>query len=172
MTRESLGARALAVALRELAAGVKEEPPGSNGGPVDKYFADLEFFRGLQRINVSRTKWCAAAACWCEEQAAEVGDLRTIARVSGIELERDATANGRAYGTFNLEREPPTIGDLAIFFAGPQGWKWARHVARVEYVEGDQFTTIGGNENDGWRRSRWPLDTRQLSTFVRVGRGS
>lgn len=67
-TGAALGERALAVALQELADGVREDPPGSNGGPrVREYFTGCS--RAGKLVGLTSGSWCAAFVGWCDRQA-------------------------------------------------------------------------------------------------------
>jgi hypothetical protein len=129
-----LGERALEVALRELAAAVREEPPGSNDGPrVREYLAPT----GLRGV-----PWCAAFASWCDREAAGVsGPLGYQASVAG--LWRAAVAKGMAHTSLS----EPERGDLVIF--GRSGGDPRRggtgHVGRVESWDATTVTSIDGN---------------------------
>src|SRR5690606_25151579 len=85
----SLGMRALAVALREWCAGVKEDPPGSNTGPrIRDYLAPC--VRDGKLLRLTSGEWCAASASWCALHAKREGErLPHAYRAAGIELEND-----------------------------------------------------------------------------------
>jgi hypothetical protein len=149
---------------RELAAGVKEEPPGSNDSPrIREYFTVPDYRRAGQPLHVSKVAWCAAAQSMAHHECG----LDLPAYVSGIEFETWAKATGRALGA----GETPKKGDLAIFHR--QGDGWERHVTRVraDAQAGEEYETIAGNEaGDRWAISKHgpaPKDPA-FSMFVRI----
>lgn len=154
-TADAPGARALRLAQSELAAGVREEPLGSNSGRrVREYLHPCVRDRRLPdgsverfRLGLTHAEWCAAFACWCAVSANADGDVPHFYRASVAELWRDAVASGAA-------RPPsyrPRIGDLGIYArSGGDPTKGGRgHVARVcaEPDEADVYETIDGNHN-------------------------
>ena len=76
---------------------------------------------------------------------------------SGLELENWSKARETwipiksIVGDLRVKVKP---GDVCIM---KRGTGWTRHVARVESVEKDSFTTIGGNEGDMWKRTKRTL---------------
>lgn len=166
---DSIGVRALAVSLAEMARGAGEAPPGSNAGPdIARYFAGC--VRGGKPLGITSGPWCAAAACWAMCQALEPGEEPPHPwRPSGIELERDAGDRGLWYpaGLVAAECNSFAVGDLAIYRRGPG---WGRHVVRVETIDRPRFTAIGGNEGDRWARTERSLFDADLLGFVVYGR--
>ena len=159
---DSPGARALRLAEAELAAGVHEDPIGSNTGRrVREYLRACVRDRRLPdgsveqfRLGLTRAEWCAAFASWCAFRANAEGDLPHAYRASVAELWRDAVASGAA-------RPPshrPRAGDLGIYArSGGDPTKGGRgHVARVcAEPDGDgAYETIDGNHNHRVERVR------------------
>lgn len=154
--------RVLAWCKAELAAGVKEIPDGSNDSPrIREYFDTSDFERDGKQIKIHSVPWCAAAACMAHHESFQDGDNQPPqARVSGIELERDARANGKFY---TGEGAP---GDMAIFTR--PGASWERHVTHVLSWDGATFTTIAGNEANTWKITEHASDAADLIGFVQT----
>jgi hypothetical protein len=156
-----LGERAVAWSLAELAAGVHEEPPGSNTGPrIVEYLAPCE--RSGRPLGLTAGAWCAASACAAGRGALLPGEeLPHAYRASGLELVADATERG----TWRPKGHVPRVGDLAIYGRGPAGG-WQRHVVRVLEVDGERWRSIGGNESDRWQVTERRLDDAALLGFI------
>lgn len=151
-----LGLRAVLFAKNEMARGVTEEPPGSNGGMrIREYLAPC--VRDGKKLNMKAGEWCAAAACFSAQQALLPGEsIPHDYRISGIEIERDLGARG-AYRTLAQVLDGsfvPEAGDLVILKRGTQAWQ--RHVCRVVEIDvaGKTMVTIGGNEDDHWKLTK------------------
>src|SRR5690606_10838452 len=131
----SLGLRALAFALREWCAGVKEEPPGSNTGPrIREYLAHC--VRDGKPLRLASGEWCAASASWCASQARREGErLPHEYRAAGIELQRDLERAGawRPVEAVRAGQYSPRPGDLVIL---SRAGTWTRHVCRVVALRG------------------------------------
>lgn len=144
----SFGARCVEWSLAEMRANVREAPPGSNDSPRIRDYFSLDYRRRVtgERLRLTRTAWCAVAACYAHYECALPGDSYPTPRVSGVELIDDAKANG----TFVAPGTRPDTGWLAIFLR--PGEPWYRHVTRVCDVDADAqtFRTVAGNENNGW----------------------
>ncbi len=166
----TLGERAVAWSLAELAAGVCEAPPGSNTGPrIAAYLGPCE--RDGRPLRLSAGAWCAAAYSAAERAALLDGEAPTLPyRASGIELERDAIARGvwRTIAAVRRGEYVPRVGDGVI--TTRPGSAWHRHVCRVaEVPAGDAIVTVGGNEGDRWAVTRRSLRDVPLRGFVVVG---
>jgi CHAP domain len=151
---ETLGARAVYVALAELAEGVREQPLGSHAGPrIATYFAPcvraISLPGGVVQespLGISSGDWCAAFASYCAQHAAADDEaIPHLYRASVHELWTDAVAS-------TTSRSPsyrPRRGDLAIYArdgSNPtQGG--LGHVGRVsaELDDQGQYETIEGN---------------------------
>lgn len=153
----TLGERCVAWSEAQLAAGLGEEPRGSNTGtyvigllaPCVRDQPD-----GTRaELKLRKAYWCAAAACAAEEASRLPGDApSTPYRCSGIELERDFTAAGLFHTAAELRAGAyiPRVGDIVLLRRGTEDW--GRHVCRVQglLVGIRGVKTIGGNEADAW----------------------
>lgn len=140
--RGTLGQRLVAWCRAEMANGVCEVPPGSNGGPrIAEYHGCT--IRDGRPVGIKRGPWCASAISYGLTQCAIAGK-HIVPRCSGYELEQDAKASG------TWAEEPRCVGDLCIL---ARGSAWERHVCAVLSMpdEHGDFVTIGGNEGDHWR---------------------
>lgn len=166
----SLGLRALAVALKEWVAGIKEEPMGSNGGPrIAEYFAVCE--RDGKPVKIRSGEWCAASASWCVKQALARSrrngeEAPHGFRVSGVEIQRDLEESGAWVAAEYVRKGLQSLipGDLVIL---SRSGAWTRHVCRLVAWKGDTIWTLGGNESN-----RWMLTPRKLSDAQLLGFGS
>lgn len=136
-----LGARALAIAEQELAAGVQEQPLGSNrGARVDEYI----YPTGLRAV-----PWCAAFESWCRRKALQAGETNPLGYNAAVSrLWAAAVQTG-------LARSPqfvPQPGDAVVFRRAGQDPRSGGdgHVGRVRTAPdaAGNFTTIEGNEAD------------------------
>lgn len=162
----SLGMRALALALREWCAGVKEEPMGSNTGPrIREYLAGC--VRDGKPLRLTSGEWCAASASWCAFHAKREGErLPHEYRAAGIELQRDLEKAGalRPVEAVRAGDYRPRPGDLVIL---DRSGGWTRHVCRLVAFRGDWLWTIGGNE-----RNTWMLTPRRVGDSKLLGFGA
>lgn len=149
----SLGQRAVAWSVKELARG-KLETQGVNAGPViSEYFAPaMRNVNGIERpLGIRSGNWCAVGACAAERASLLAGEKPTLPyRASGIELQKDAAAAG-IWRPVSLSKSgwAPAIGDLVIL---KRGTGWERHVCRVfTGVDGyGAYRTIDANHGDRW----------------------
>lgn len=163
--------RATLFSEAELAAGVREDPEGSNDGPRIRMYFSLDFHKrstGEHQYD-SKLPWCAAAACYAHDASRIGQEPIPVHRESGIELEQDAQANGTwvpvsliRSGKVNIER-----GWLCILKRGTA--EWMRHVCRVQKpAAGKTFLTIGGNENNGWASTQRSITDTDILGFIKV----
>lgn len=149
----TLGQRLLAWCGTELSRGVRESGGPNRGPRVDWYFQAAPFERGGRPLRISGAPWCAAAVCagvWSCLLPGEAPPV--VARVSGLELERDARSAGR----WSPGTEQGRPGDIAILprsGSDPKRASWERHVVVVVSDDGTRLVTVGGNEGDTWRRT-------------------
>ena len=145
----TLGQRALALSLAELAADVREEPSGSNDGPRQRVYRTGAMRNG-RPLAAGPGPWCAYGACWAA-YAAGAGAPHGW-RASVAELIADAREAG-AWHPAESDYEPAP-GDLACF--GRAGGDPRRggtgHVGRVEASDAATVTTIDANVGDRWAR--------------------
>lgn len=160
MSPDDLGWRALSWCRRELASGVREEPPGSNAGPrIAEYFRPARRRSTGQLLGIDHGDWCAVAQC--AALAAVVVENEPVPhgyRAAVWELEEDARqseawvpASEIRSGKYRLRP-----GDLVLWTRGQPGSRLG-HVSRVETPPdpNGEIVTIGGNESNAWtRRSR------------------
>ncbi|MEV7420593.1 CHAP domain-containing protein [Streptomyces sp. NPDC089919] len=124
---------------------------GNDCGPYASYGACAE-------------AWCADFARWVwAHNGAQVGGLSPAAY--------SFYSYGRARGTVH---GVPEIGD-AVVYASSASWSrgWADHVNIVVAVNGDNITTVGGNESNrvgrrtyNWRTNSNPLGAGPVRAFV------
>jgi hypothetical protein len=155
----SLGARCVLWSQAEMAAGVREDPPGSNSGRrIDAYLDPPEpvYRRATgERLRLRGVAWCAAAAGAAHRACARPGEAYPTVRVSGIEMYQDASEVGAWVSAAEVRAGAyvPRVGDVCIFSRGPAD-SWTRHVARLCSAWGAEWRTIGGNEGHGeWRET-------------------
>ena len=155
---ESLGLRALAVAVGEL--GVQE--PSRR---VQEYLSGCE--RGGRLLSLTSGSWCAAFVGWCEREA---GVVALPWRASVAELCGDAFRRGLWSPRDGGSR--PLPGDLAIFRRAGQDptLGGAGHVGRVERIEGGVLVSIDGNHNDAVARVERRLDDPALVGWILLPR--
>lgn len=163
---------ALAAARTELAANVRELPPGSNTSPrIREYLAPC--IRDGRRLGLATAPWCAAFASWCvwgydRERAAQwapgtaaSAQLPSVGyRASVAELCRDARAAG-AWREVAPGLPRPQPGDLLVMRRDGQDPRVGGigHVEVVEDVSGPSTWTVGGNVGDRVsRQQRGPAD--------------
>ena len=145
----TLGQRALALSLAELAADVREDPSTPNDSPRIAVYRSGAM-RGSKPLRAGPGPWCAYGACWAAAQAGAGAPHGWRASVAELIADaRDAGAWHPAESGYE-----PQPGDLACF--GRAGGDPRRggtgHVGRVERVEASQVTTIDANVGDRWAR--------------------
>ncbi len=141
----SVGLLALERSLAEL--GVHEIPGPRSEPRISEYLAGCVRAGGLLGLVSDETPWCAAFATWAEQGLA--GALPWRAAVA--EVWHDAALLG-------LTRErlwTPRPGDLAVYRRGLGDPRMGGigHVERVESVTDEGYWSVGGNVDDGVRRS-------------------
>ena len=160
--------RNLAVHKASTQNGVKENPPGSNRGPmVDKY-QEADSLHNPEH----GYSWCASFINWCfREVGRPLKELDLTASV-GIMLSK-----ARDLGWAN---NTPDVGDIVCYdwdsLDGPGKGDWPDHVGIVASVSGSNFTawegnTAIGNDSNG---GQVMLRSRTLSMaegFIRVPGG-
>ena len=178
MTTKSIGERALEVALKELWAGIKEEPPGSNTGPKIREYLD-PCVRGDKHtdLRLTASNWCMAFSSWCQFQVLALDEIPAHGYRAGVV---EAVADARS-GKFSGKWVPiqevrknvwkPSSGDLAIWdrsVPNRPDTAWWRHVNRVVKFADDEgfFTTVGGNEYDKVRLSSSHITASKLLGFI------
>lgn len=138
----SLAAQALQTAITQL--GQKEEPTGSNRGPmVNKYLLSVGLNPGYA--------WCQAFVYWCyATAAAKAGKQCPVIRTAGVQ---DCW---RKTPTVQRITRKEALADLTLIqqgyqfimlFSGGMG-----HTGIVEKVEGSFIHTIEGNSNSNGSR--------------------
>lgn len=166
---ETLGERALAWCLRELAADVHEEPLGSSTGPrIREYFAPARRRGSEQLVGITAGDWCAAAQSAALAAVLKPSEPKPHGyRAAVVELQDDAKAAGSWIPVDAVKRGTATVrrGDLAIY-RHADGWKG--HVTRVESPPDKEgaFVAVGANEGDRWRRRGRSLHDSELAGFI------
>ena len=138
------GGSVLAVAERLLALGIREDPPGSNGGPSV-----------LQLTDGNREPWCADFVSW-------------VLRAAGRPFTGGASGGWRLAWTPDVrawflarDRYRPRL--VAVPAPGDVVWFGHGHVGIVRRAGPDLLETIEGNADDAVRVRRYPgwrADTR------------
>ncbi|MDI3285167.1 hypothetical protein [Polyangium sp. 15x6] len=165
-----LGVAAVEWCLAELAAGVREEPPGSNTSPrIREYLAPARRRETGKLVGLTAGEWCAAGQSAALAAVARPGEYVPHGyRIAVWELREDAKATGawvpiadvRA-GRYRIQR-----GDLLVSTRGAPG---LGHVARVDVPPNDhgEVVTIGANENNAWTRRTRNLSEPELEGVIK-----
>lgn len=149
------GGKVVEIAKQEFAKGVKEEPLGSDRGPI----VDI-YNKG------SGQAWCLYFVYWVFGQA-------------GIALDPGYSyyvptfyAYAVQKGTFHPKSEAgfvPQPGDIAIFNENLQPYPGHANIVIAYNAANRTFSTIGGNENNGVQQnSSISMDMPALTGFARV----
>ena len=180
----TLGELALRLSLAEVAAGAREDPPGSDRTDP-KYWAGCTRTVGKTEVilKLDRGPWCAGGFQWATYEAARqlglldgkdqalawlAGPVPHGRRVSVLELQNDMKARGlfRPASVVRSESWKPRPGD-AVFLDRPGGPSagWG-HVRRfVEDLGDGKFRAIGANEGDRWGVGEYRYDDPLLRGF-------
>lgn len=165
----SLGERCVRFCEAEMAAGVREAPPGSNTSPRIRAYLEPCARRATGKpLGLTAAAWCAAAQCFAQRECLRPGESGAHGYFcSGAEL----TESAKSVGTWRDPGYTPRVGDLVILLrkgvSDPASAGWERHVARVRTAPVDgAVTTIGGNEENGWRVSDLRLDDARITGWV------
>lgn len=162
----SLGLRALAIALREWANGVQEEPLGSNTSPrIKEYFEVCE--RDGKAVKMRAGEWCSAAASWCVYQALLSNEASPHGfRIGGMEIQGDLTRSGHWHPLSEAiaGKYVPKMGDIVVL-TRPTAASWTRHICRLVTWTPNGFWTLGGNEGNRWRLTFRRVEDGQLLGF-------
>jgi Stage II sporulation protein len=158
--QNDLGLRALRWCEQELAAGVGEEPPGSNAGSrIAQYFAPARRRATGQKLGIDRGDWCAVAQSAALAAVARPDEpLPHGYRAAVWELEEDARESQAWVPAADIRSGRYVLqpGDLVIWSRGQPGSRLG-HVSRVQ-IPPDQngdMMTVGGNETEGTERDKW-----------------
>ncbi len=170
----SLGERAVAWSVKEMARG-RLETAGVNAGPViTEYFAPaMRNINGVERpLGIRSGNWCVVGACAAERASLLAGEKATLPyRASGIELQKDAAAAGvwRPAELMRAGKWSPTRGDLVVL---KRGTGWERHVCRVyKNVDGyGAYQTIDANHGDRWAIVDRKIHAPELLGFCELPR--
>jgi hypothetical protein len=143
--------RALQIAAEEIAAGVREDPPGSNSGPrVNAYLLGHDMGGDWLVAYAPRAKpWCCRAAVWCYIEAARQLGLpdpfRGAANGGGLASGLKLLKWARAAGAVRMICRPGLIGVIAH----EDG---SSHVVMCwEIREGARFVSAEGNSRNRFR---------------------
>jgi hypothetical protein len=152
-----LGLRALNWCRQELAAGVHEEPMGSNAGPrIAQYFAPARRRATGQTLGIEKGDWCAVAQSAALAAVVEPNEAVPHGyRAAVWELEDDAKESNAWVSAADIRSGKYALrpGDLVVWTRGQAGSRLG-HVSRVETPPdaNGEMVTIGGNENNAWTR--------------------
>ena len=151
-----LGASALEVAKKELAAGVKEE--GTNTGEkVDEYLAAAGVGPG--------NPWCASFVTWSLEKAGHKMDGGGWAGVQTWVRAAEAKTNDLQL----VDAADARPGDIVVYdWGGQEDFGADGHIGFLaSNVEGDKFTALEGNNQDAVMSV--PRSTSQANVkFIRI----
>lgn len=148
---DTLGARLVAFLLAEQAAGVKEDPPHSNTSiRIRDYFSVCRRRGSEGPIGITAGAWCAACVSYGLTQVSRPGEPYPSPRVSGLELQQDASENKSWFpaSAFVAGLWCPKAGDICILRRPGESWDTHTCVVMAEPDELGRFMTIGGNEDD------------------------
>lgn len=140
------GARMIALAQNELAAGVAEQPPGSNDGPRIAQYRTATAGSGVG-------PWCAYFVSWLAQQSGTpVGEAgQGFGSVDALRGWAERT--GRTSAT-------PAPGELVV---------WDEHIGLVTGVDPDGTVhTIEGNSSDRVSARTYGPDGGGALTYVRL----
>ena len=108
---------------------------------------------GLEQINDDETAWCAAAQCYCLEEA-------------GYRSPR--APNARSFLQWGKKLKKPKRGAIVVYWRNSRT-SWQGHVGMVVKWDNIYIWTLGGNQNNGYNISkyerrkvlgyRWPSTT-------------
>lgn len=161
--RSPLLATVMQAAVSQL--GVREDPPGSNRGPmVDRYLASV----GLDSKDDSYP-WCAAFLYWCFEQAAVAGGVSNPVTRTAAVLEHWRKSPARRIESAQATGDPALVEPGFIFVIATGGGHG--HTGLVEAVRGGKLTTIEGNTNEGGSREGIGVFRRDSRKIVEINRG-
>lgn len=152
---------ALALAVQQL--GQKEEPKGSNSGPmVNKYLLSVGLRPGYA--------WCQAFVHWCYASVAARQNVPCpVIRTAGVKECWNKVAKSQKIMAADARRKPEMIapGDQFILLFSTGGG----HTGLVERIEGDVIFTIEGNSNEDGSREGYEVvrHTRKLSDKALLG---
>lgn len=164
----TLGERCVVWCEAELAAGVREEPAGSNTSPrIREYLAPAYRRATGQLLGLSSGAWCAAAQSFAQRSCLLAGEAGAHGYyASGVELAESA----KEVGTWREPGWTPRRGDLCVLVragSDPATASWERHVVRVVDVRADgTWISIGGNEADRWRYTTRRLDDAAITGWI------
>jgi hypothetical protein len=135
----ALLAKALAIAVKEEAKQVREQPRNSNRGPeVDQYLTRAGVSPGLS--------WCCAFVYWCFDEAAKsLGVPNPMVKTAGC-LDHWNRAPGHGATRIMASqavRNPELVRSGMVFIMDHGGG--LGHTGLVEKVEGGLIATIEGN---------------------------
>lgn len=170
----------LAIARRELEAGVHEEPLGSNTGKrIREYLAPCVRGNEDKPLNLKSGNWCAAFVCFCHYNVETFPGYHAHGyRASVVEILNDVASDDWSK---DARFVPPALvrngkavvnlGDLAIYdrsVAGKPETSWFRHVDIVSspIASDGTYTAIGGNEGNMVREQEESLHSGKLLGFV------
>jgi hypothetical protein len=131
--------------------GLKEDPPGSNRGPVEKYDAFLD---GAWQ------PYCAAAVCyWYRRPIPPIVPASLLSGFKWVEWARAnkrlVVDNGRTVTGYEAVAQPRP-GDVWICRRGRNSWR--SHVELIVHVS-DRLSLIGGNTSNMVRGTVRPLNS-------------
>jgi lysophospholipase L1-like esterase len=159
---QSLGQRAVALSMGELASRVEEDPPGSNEGPrIDLYR------RGLGRPG---DPWCAAGFCWAGENALAPGERLPhdyTLSVAGLVSSSKARGAWHPLGDGYI----PGVGDGAIYGRNgqdPTDGHGQGHVGRLtSNVDADgNYQDVEANTGNTWQLRQHTLRDPELRGWI------
>lgn len=163
-------AAVLAIAQAELAAGVAEDPPGSNWGPrIAEYLACV----GVG----TPAPWCAAFVSWCVLEAQVRLQQSFEVPITAYTPHYLQSAGCEVLNNRKGMRHWLSPGQLALFYYPKLDGGRVGHIGIIEGDQGDGLVSvIEGNTNDDGSRlgvevARRVRPIRDLYALVSYGNG-
>ncbi len=154
---QTLGERALEIALGELKRGVKEEPPDSNRGER------IDVYNRAAGFSESGIPWSGSFVFWCYTQALKKGTTLPVKLSASWRATEHSLKEAGRWKPQGSGYEPKP-GDLAIF-------EWTTdsfHGGIVAGVDGDKVYTIEGNTSPDDKSRNGDSVAGKVSTKNRV----
>lgn len=170
-SRRDLALRALQLAQRELAAGVREATGRNDGAQIARYFTGARRrspVTGEEQATgwAAGWDWCAAAASWCAYES-----MRDVAPPHGWRIAvHEMVTDSRESGSWRdaASGYVPQVGDLCVLAraGGDPRRGGLGHIGRVELVDGGEVVTVDGNAGVAWGVARRRLGDPSIVGWV------
>ena len=116
--------------------GLKEKP----GPEHEEQILAMWDRIGLDQINDDETAWCAAAQCYCLEEAGE---------------RSPRAPNARSFLQWGKTLKGPKKGAIVVFWRVSKR-SWQGHVGMVVKWDETHIWCLGGNQSNGYNISKYP----------------